>query len=190
MRRAQQLHRHAGVARLLLEAAHRAHRALAQIAGVGLIEGIAQPGEQLQQRRRGGDQRIERRSPIVFAAVGRRGGARRRHRGASSEPRALPARAARRRPPGIGRMTVRSPSSGSENGLSLIAAPAAADRPQLQSQVGKIPRNVDGEAAGVLHLLPVRAVAVELEIGRAGVERDLPRRHRQRAHRDARAARR
>ena len=48
MRRAQQLELHAGVARLLFEGAHGAHRPLPQIARVGLIGGVAQPGQQLQ----------------------------------------------------------------------------------------------------------------------------------------------
>ena len=87
-------------------------------------------------------------------------------------------------------MTVRSLSSGSAKGLSLIRLTAvcrsSADRPQFQPQIGEFARDVDREAARGLHLLPVRAVAVQLEIGGPGIERQLPRRHRQRPHRDAR----
>src|SRR6516165_12827618 len=70
-----------------------------------------------------------------------------------------------RRPPGTGRMTVRSESSGSENGLSLMPVPqrhvgtalSSADRPKFQPQIGEIPRYMDREPTRVLHLLPMRA---------------------------------
>ena len=57
MRRTQLVHRHAGIARGLLEGAHLLDGTLAQFAGVRLAVGVAQPAEQLQQRRGGRDQR-------------------------------------------------------------------------------------------------------------------------------------
>ncbi|MEE3500628.1 hypothetical protein [Acidiphilium acidophilum] len=39
------------------EIAHRAGGAFAQIAGIGWLEGVAQAGEELEQRRGGGEQR-------------------------------------------------------------------------------------------------------------------------------------
>src|ERR1700730_1580097 len=97
---------------------------------------------------------------------------------------------AERRPPGIGRTTVRSVLSGSEKGLSLMPPPVthrlAADCPQLHLQAREIPRHMDGKPTRCLHLLPMRAVAIQLEVSRSRVERNLPRRDRQRAHRNAR----
>src|SRR5262249_49935223 len=61
MRRPNLLDRNAEVASALFEMAHRAERALTQITGVRLIERVAQPREQLQQRRGDGDERAEAR---------------------------------------------------------------------------------------------------------------------------------
>ena len=112
MRRPQQVHRDACIACLALERAQVLHDAFAQYRRVGRAAHRAQASEQLQQWRRGGgqwrdtDRRcrgwIDRRAPAIAASVGVGGGE-------------------RRRPPGTGRMTVRS-SSGSANGLSLTGA--------------------------------------------------------------------
>ena len=129
MRRPQLLVRHAAVARGGLELAHLAHRALAQIVDIGRRQCGAQPPEQLQQGRGGDDQRIEaeldrfgtqpahRRGSIADAVarcVAARGGRRCRQAVTTGAPGAA------RRPPGAGRMTVRSESSGSAKGSSLI----------------------------------------------------------------------
>src|SRR3954452_24134282 len=99
------------------------------------------------------------------------------------------ARPAGRRPPGIGRTTVRSVLSGSEKGLSLMPPPdvdrLTADCPQPHLQIGEFPCHMDGKPTRCLHLLPMRAVAIQLEVSRSRVERNLSRRDRQRAHRNA-----
>src|SRR5215470_3179802 len=61
----------------------------------------------------------------------------------------------------------------------------AADRPELHLEAGKLTRDMEGEPARALHRLPVGAGAIELEIGDAGMIRDLARRNRQRPDRDA-----
>ena len=98
VRGAELIHRHAGIARRLLEGADLLDRALAQIAGIGLAVGVAQAAKELQQRRGGLDQRVEaeadrfrafgrdrrgaagggdvRRTPRRAAAAARRGGRR------------------------------------------------------------------------------------------------------------------
>ena len=68
----------------------------------------------------------------------------------------------------------------------MPAAPLTPDRPQFEPEVGEFSRDMDREAARGLHLLPMGAVAVELEIRAAGIEGYLPRRDRQGPHRDTR----
>ncbi len=58
MSRPQQLDLQVRIARLLLKPPHRPDSPLAQIGRIGLPGGVAQPGKQLQQRCRGGDQRV------------------------------------------------------------------------------------------------------------------------------------
>src|SRR4051812_13734833 len=58
--------------------------------------------------------------------------------------------------------------------------------PKLHLQIRKVSGNVKGEPTRGLHLLPVRTSPIEFEVGRAGMERDLPRSDRQRPYRDPR----
>ncbi len=74
MRWAKLVHRYAGVARRLLERADLLDGAFAEFAGVGLAVRVAQAAEQLQQRCRGLDQRVEAEVDLFGAAGGRRGG--------------------------------------------------------------------------------------------------------------------
>ena len=93
----------------------------------------------------------------------------------------------------IVRMTVRSLSSGSAKGLSLMGAWSpwrppwlSSDSPKLQAQVGKFSGDVNRETTRGLHLLPMGAVAIQLEIRGSGMERYLPWCDRQRTNADAR----
>ena len=61
----------------------------------------------------------------------------------------------------------------------------AANGPKFQLQPGEIATDMDREASGLFQFVPVFALRLELEITKAGVERDLPRRHRQRLQADA-----
>ncbi len=120
------IHRHTAVARRLLEGANLLDGALAQLRRIRLAVGVAQAPEQLQQRCGCLDQRVGCRSWIFSAAsavMGAAGAVRRRRQAVSPNADCGGAAGAALRPPGTGRITVRSKSSGSENGLSLMVGP-------------------------------------------------------------------
>ena len=129
--RRQQLARQVEIAHALLEIVHRPHRALAQFAGVRRIDRIGQPRHQLQQRRGRADKRVDpHRDGFGALADARRRG---RLDGSALPAVGAPvigvpgrgaagAAAAADLPPGLGRIIVRSLSSGSRKGLSLMAA--------------------------------------------------------------------
>ena len=133
----------------------------------------ATPREQLQQRRGDGDERAQARRGAFGIVRDRRDRVwcLRRRRVARTGCR----------PTAAGNRPDDGPLCPFGLGKGVIAHTRpvlAADRPQLHAQIGEIPRYKDGEAARGLHLLPVRAVAVELEVAGARVERDLARGHR------------
>src|SRR6516162_7681065 len=182
MRRPNLLDWYAEVSSALFESAHRANGPLAQITRVRLVERVAQPGEQLQQWRRGGDERAQARRGL-FGVVSDRSDRvwcprRRRFAGTGCGPPAAGNR------PDDGPLCPFGLGKGVITHTRPWCCALAADRPKLHAQIGEIPRYEDREAARGLHLLPVRAVAVELEVAGARVERDLSRGYRQYVHRN------
>ena len=132
VRRAELLHRHAGCrAPPARTRAPRAPRARASSPGSGLRQRVAQPRQQLEQRRggrgerRGADASNSPAHPATAAATRRKRPPRPARSGTASGGTARAGGAAAASPPGAGRMIVRSLSSGSANGLSLMIASLA-----------------------------------------------------------------
>src|SRR5436190_6925747 len=91
----------------------------------------------------------------------------------------------RRPAPGLGRILVGSDWTKGSSLFGIVRPESAADRPELHRQVRELAGDVHADPGGTLHLFPLTVRLIELEIRKSGVVRDLPRRDRYGADRNA-----